>query len=96
MEAIRIQETIQKRGELTLKNLPVEEGQQVEVLLLFNPAQSTPKQGLTARDLLQSDLIGLWADRIDITDSALYARQLRQQSQTRVIMDRSEDDSLGQ
>lgn len=95
MEAIRIQEIIQKKGELTLKNLPVEKGQQVEVLLLFNPAPSIPKQELTARDLLQSDLIGLWADHADIIDSVLYARQLREQSQTRVIMDRSEDDSLG-
>ena len=38
---------------------------------------------LTARELLQSDLVGLWADRTDIDDSLLYARQLRQQAERR-------------
>jgi hypothetical protein len=33
MEAIRVQQTVQKRGELLIRNLPVEKGQQVEVLL---------------------------------------------------------------
>jgi len=38
---------------------------------------------LTARQLLNSELIGLWKDRTDITDSASYARQLREQAQKR-------------
>jgi len=48
MEAIRMQQTIQKRGELTIRNLPVEEGQQVEVLLLFTPSQTSKRPRLTA------------------------------------------------
>ena len=38
---------------------------------------------LTARDLLQSELVGLWADRQDIGDSLSFARQLRQQAEHR-------------
>lgn len=81
MEAIRIQETIQKSGELILRGLPVEQGQEVEVLLLFNPLPAeVGKRKFTAQDLLQSNLIGLWKEREDITDSVIYARQLRQAS----------------
>ena len=54
MEAIRVQQTIQKKGELTLRNLPVEKGQQVEVLLLFTPTEKGSRPRLTARQLLQS------------------------------------------
>jgi hypothetical protein len=56
METIRRQQTIQKKGELTIRNLPVEAGQQVEVLLLIStPDQSskTPTNGQTAA--------GFWA-----------------------------------
>lgn len=38
---------------------------------------------LTARDLLQSELVGLWADRADIGDSLAFAHQLRQQAEQR-------------
>jgi hypothetical protein len=38
---------------------------------------------LTARELLQSELVGLWADREDIHDSQSFARQLRQQAEHR-------------
>ena len=37
----------------------------------------------TAGDLLQSELVGLWADRVDIGDSLAFARQLRQQAEHR-------------
>ncbi len=37
----------------------------------------------TARDLLQSELVGLWADRADIGDSLTFARQLREQAERR-------------
>ena len=46
------------------------------------PAQSFPRE-LTARDLLQSELVGLWADRDDIGDSLSFARQLRRQAEQR-------------
>jgi len=82
MEALRFQQTIQKNGELHLVNLPVVEGQQVELLLLF-PSKVKRKKRLTAQQLLDSDLIGLWEDRTDIADSVVYARQLREQAQRR-------------
>ncbi len=82
MNAIRLKPTIQKNGELHLTNLSVVAGQQVEVLLLYDPGSGTKKR-LTARRLLNSRLIGLWKDRTDIADSAEYARQLREQVQRR-------------
>ncbi|MEW5872964.1 MAG: hypothetical protein AB1894_27135 [Chloroflexota bacterium] len=81
MEAIRLQQTVQKKGELTLRNLPIEKGQQVEVLLLISPPAGTRRPRLTARQLRNSGLIGLWKERQDIADSVDYARQLRQQAQ---------------
>ena len=38
---------------------------------------------LTARDLLRSELVGLWADREEIGDSISFARRLRQQAEHR-------------
>ena len=95
MEAIRVQQTIQKRGELTLRNLPVEKGQQVEVLLLFSPSEKSKRPRLTARQLLHSDIIGLWKERRDITDSTTYARQLREQAQKRPGIGGVTDDTAG-
>jgi hypothetical protein len=91
MEAIRVQQTVRKSGELTIRNLPVQKGQQVEVLLLFTPLSKRSR--LTAKQLLNSELIGLWKNRADITDSLGYARQLREQAQRRPGMD---NDSSGQ
>ncbi len=81
MEAIRVQQTVRKSGEVIIKDLPVQKGQQVEVLLLFTPISKRPR--LTAKQLLNSELIGLWKDRTDITDNLAYARQLREQAQNR-------------
>jgi len=96
MEAIRMQQTIQKKGELIIRNLPVEKGQQVEVLLLFTLSEVSKRPRLTARQLLHSDLIGLWKEREDIIDSAGYARQLREQAQRRPGIGRITDDNAGQ
>jgi len=38
---------------------------------------------LTARELLESRIVGLWADRDDIGDSLEYARQLRCEAEHR-------------
>jgi len=42
-----------------------------------------PMQYMTAGQLQNSDLIGMWEDREDIEDSASYARELREQAQQR-------------
>ncbi|NOX60880.1 MAG: hypothetical protein GXP42_02865 [Chloroflexi bacterium] len=81
MQVLRFKEKILKTGEIHLSNLPVVKGQQVELLVLIPPKQT--KKRLTARELLDSDLIGLWENRTDIIDSAAYARQLRERAQRR-------------
>jgi predicted HTH domain antitoxin len=43
----------------------------------------TQRKELTARELLQSGLVGMWADRDDIDDSLSFAGQLRQQAEHR-------------
>lgn len=81
MEAIRMQQKLRKKGELTLKNLPIAAGQEVEVLVLF-PSSQKPAR-MTAKELLNSGLVGLWKDRADIGDSVEFARQLREKAQRR-------------
>lgn len=83
MQALRLLQTIQKNGEIHLQGLPVVKGEQIEMLLLFGTKPQTNKKRLTARQLLNSDLIGLWKDRTDITDSVEYARELREKALTR-------------
>ncbi len=82
MEAIRINKLIEKDGEISLKDLPVKKGQQVEMILLIESPQKPEKRYMTARDLLNSGLAGLWKDR-NIKDSVAYARKLREEAQTR-------------
>ncbi|WP_168497629.1 MULTISPECIES: hypothetical protein [unclassified Anabaena] len=43
------------------------EGQEVEVIVLLSPIPAK-KKVLTARELLDSSLIGLWEERDDIAD----------------------------
>jgi hypothetical protein len=38
---------------------------------------------MTGKDLLNSGVVGIWANRKDIKDSMEYARELRAQAQTR-------------
>lgn len=40
-------------------------------------------KALTAHELLESPLTGLWADRDDIDDGLLFARRLRRQAERR-------------
>jgi hypothetical protein len=51
-----------------------------------------PMQYMTAGQLRNSDLIGVWEDREDIEDSAAYARELRKQAQRREdVIDNSDE-----
>jgi hypothetical protein len=38
---------------------------------------------MKAKDLLNSNLVGMWSKRQDIGDSVVFARKLRAQAQTR-------------
>jgi len=84
MEANRINTQLKTDGEIRLTGLPYKKGEQVELILLSLAEAHPPRRRtITARQLRQSDLIGLWKDRADIQDSATYARQLREQAQRR-------------
>ena len=47
------------------------------------PSAATESTILTAADLLQSGLVGIWADRTDLGDSADFARRLREKAERR-------------
>lgn len=52
----------------------------VEAAVVAPPAK---RRTLSASDLLESGLVGMWAQRSDIGDSREFARHLREQAQTR-------------
>jgi hypothetical protein len=83
MEAIQMQQIITKDGEVLVTGLPYKRGQAVEIIVLLQPTTEQPRVRLTVGDLRRSGLLGLWQDRDDIGDSSVYARQLREQAQTR-------------
>jgi len=47
MQAIRLQQTIEKDGEIHLSDLPVVRGQEVEVIVLISPL---PETKITSED----------------------------------------------
>jgi len=53
-----------------------------EVLVMLVPDFSE-ERGITGEELLNSGLVGLWADREDIADSAAFAVELRRRSEQR-------------
>jgi hypothetical protein len=83
MEAVCLHKIVEKDGEISIRGLPCKKGQHVEMILLMEPSNVPIRPRLTARQLLSSELIGLWKDRRDIEDSAAYARQLREEAQKR-------------
>ena len=83
MKAIRIEKTLKKDGELVLSGLPFRKGEKVEVIVWAKSSEKPERRGITAADLLNSGLVGLWADRDDIGDSSQFARKLREKAQRR-------------
>lgn len=45
--------------------------------LVLVVSSQTPSNAKTLGDFLDSEFFGMWKDRTDITDSAAFARQLR-------------------
>jgi hypothetical protein len=82
MQALRLQQIVEKDSEIYLSDLPVFQGQVVEVIVLISPLPE-PKKTFTVRQLLDSGLMGVWENRTDIKDSLTYAQQLRDQSQAK-------------
>ena len=83
MEAVQVQQVIAKDGEVLITGLPYKRGQAVEIIVFLQPATPLPRARLTVGRLRRSGLIGLWQDRDDVGDSAVYARHLREQAQQR-------------
>jgi len=81
MEAVQVRQVITRDGEILITGLPYKRGQTVEVIVFLPPTTPQPRARLTVGGLRKSGLIGLWQDRDDISDSSVYARQLREQSQ---------------
>jgi len=80
MEIVKTQQIMLKDGELFLSGLPYKQGQFVEIIILPT-AKLRPR--LTIGEFRKLGLIGLWKDRLDIADSSVYARQLREEAQQR-------------
>jgi hypothetical protein len=72
------QGTIQN-GQIRLDDTPeLPEGAQVILVVVKGAQQAGEGAPLTLGDLLETPLVGMWADREDIVDSAEFARQLRE------------------
>ncbi len=84
MEAIRLQKILEKDGEIFISGLPYKKGQQLECILFAKPTSSTIRPNITARQLINSELIGIWKDREEVIDSSIYARRIREEAQNRV------------
>lgn len=81
MAAVRLRKTVEKDGEIVLTGLPVKKGQEVDITVEAETGKH--RRQMTARDLLNSGLVGMWADREDIGDSSEFARKLREKAQKR-------------
>ncbi len=73
---------IERGGVINLRLRKLKAGTTAEVIVLVE-ADRTSKKNMTASDLLESGLVGMWADRKDIGDSLAFARSLRSQASQR-------------
>jgi len=83
LAAIRLHTVVESDGEIKMSGLPFKKGQTIEMIVLAEQPEGAVPLYATARQLSQSEIVGLWKDRTDIQDSAAFARQLREQAQTR-------------
>lgn len=86
MEAVQVKQVLTKDGEMLLTGLPYKKGQSVEVILLAQTEAPAQRKSLTVGELRRSGLLGMWRERTDISDSAIYARELRQQAEKRGVI----------
>ncbi len=87
MQAIRVTQTLNQDGELTITGLPYKKGQFLEIIVLPQLIETSSRPRMTVGQFRESGLIGLWDDHDDIDDSAVYARQLRKDAQNRGSID---------
>ena len=80
MQAIRLHKKVDKNGMVSIAGLPYHKGDNVEIIVLRDESEmQKPKH----RSLLDTGIIGMWKDRTDIGNSSAFARQLREQAQSR-------------
>jgi len=82
MEALVIEQVLERDGSIEMTGLPYKKGQSVEIIFLTRSNKKKRPQ-LTFGQFRKAGLIGLWKDREDIQDSSVYARKLREQAQNR-------------
>lgn len=82
--AFRQKVTIKRGGVINLRSQTLKAGDTAEVIVLVENGEKNKKvKTMTAADLLQSDLFGIWSNRQDIGDSLDFARSLRRQAEQR-------------
>jgi len=82
--AIRQNVTVGRGGSISLRSRTLKPGSTAEVIVLVDEKGQEPvKKSMTGKDLLNSGLVGLWADRTDIGDSLEFARELRRKAERR-------------
>jgi hypothetical protein len=81
VDTIRLHRILEKDGEIFVKGLPFKKGQHVEMFI--EPSDTSKRPYMTARQLLQSNLVGLWQEREDVGDDSTFSRELRSQAQNR-------------
>ena len=82
--AFRQKVTVKRGGVINLRSQSLKPGDMAEVIVLIENEEKKAKGKIvTAADMLQSDLFGMWANRKDIGDSLEYARSLRRQAELR-------------
>lgn len=80
MNRMVVKSTVGSDGMLHL-DVPIGmESANQEVQVTVEPVS---QRTMTAADLLQSGLVGLWANRNDLGNSQDFARRLREEAQTR-------------
>ena len=82
-EKLIIERIVEKDGKIDVKTLAYGNGQKLKTNELPQ-AHKSKQPCLTVGDFKKSGLIGIWKDRNDIRDSAVYSRQLRDKAQWRI------------
>jgi hypothetical protein len=65
--------TVDAEGSIVVRDLPFEEGDEVEVFVVRRPTPTSDPSG-TANALRSSPLAGLWTDRSDLRTDRPYTR----------------------
>ncbi|GAB4401741.1 MAG: hypothetical protein OHK0052_25150 [Anaerolineales bacterium] len=84
LTAIKQQVTVRPDGGIDLHLPLLKPGETANLIVLVERiTDKKQKTSCTAADLLASGVVGLWANRQDIADSAAFARKLRESAENR-------------